>query len=170
VLSGIAADHKVRPPVDWSVPDEQHALWSEVPADIIQMLDVFDGAYLVDGMIHPVRFLTRSGWFEVTDAQDVTTTFFAELADGRRVGYRHVREFHSDTLKGGMVVSEGWDVVVAVLRVGDGPGSTVILREQVVARSVRDFIMRIVEARGGYYFDEPGFAVPPRESHVVKKR
>jgi hypothetical protein len=170
VLSGIAADHKVHPPVDLSALEELHARLSEVPADIIQMLDVFDGAYLADGMKHPVRFLARSRWFDVTDSRDVTTTFFAELADGRRVGYRHVRDFQADRVNGGMVVSDGWDVVVAVVRVGHGPSSTGILREQVAARSVRDFIMRIVEARGGYYFDEPAFAVPPRESHVVKRR
>jgi hypothetical protein len=171
VLSRIAAEHEVLPPLDWATLKDGRGDLSSVPADIVQMLDVFNGANLVDGMTHPLRFLTRSRYVEMESSGEYgdTTTIFATLADERRVGYRYVRELSRDPVKGLRIAVAGWDIVVVVLqtRVSLGQRVTEIISERVVARSVREFIIRILEEAGDYYFDEPGFSVPPRTALVA---
>ncbi len=153
VLSQIAATHPVGRRQAWKTTTTANHL----PADIVQMLDVFDGADLVDGMVHPVRILPLGQFRSLrTAAGTGETVLFVQLDDGRHVGYRCFRNIRHDLATRRPFVEEGWEVVLVESRPQGLPGAvqTGIETERVIGRSIQEFIIRIVETRGAYYFDE----------------
>jgi hypothetical protein len=157
ILSDLAASGKTNGPVDWSaVCREREPL--EMPADLIQVLDVFDGGTLFPGTRRRTRMLRYASWKRVGHGFECVT-LFASLSDGRRVGYQPARA---------VLPLYGWDVVVVPRKWSvEAKEEIAVGGARVIARSVRELFEMLYDAEGEWYFDEPEFTAPPRQARVA---
>jgi hypothetical protein len=159
ILSDLAAAGEgMNGPVDWGAVGGRKTWPIEIPADLIQILDVFDGGLIFPGARRHLRMLPYASWKRVGPVFG-TVTLFASLSDGRYVGYQPARD---------VFVIDGWDVVVMPRnRNVEAEEEMAVGEARVIARSIRELFERLYDAEGECYFDEPEFTVPPHQSRVV---
>ena len=174
ILSDLAAGKGMEGPVDWRKRRIGRMDMLGLPADLIQVLDVFDGGLLFPQARLPLRMLRLASWKEAGssagDREDVI--LFASLSDGRHLGYRRDNGgFDADSWKAGGWYAGGWDVVITPRNLSaetdkEAPAGGV----RVVARSIRELFERLYDAEGECYFDEPDFTVAPRKIRIASWR
>jgi hypothetical protein len=174
VLSDLAAGKGMEGPVDWRKTGDRMDMLG-LPADLVQVLDVFDGGLLFPQARRPLRMLRLASWKEAASSgsshEDVI--LFASLSDGRHLGYRHAWnpvDWHSGVWNAEAWDPEAWDVVITSRNRNpetekDAPARGV----RVIARSIRELFERMYDAEGECYFDEPEFTVAPRRSRSAPR-
>jgi hypothetical protein len=176
ILSNLAAGKGMEGPVDWRMRRMGRMDILGLPADLIQVLDVFDGGLLFPQARRRLRMLRLASWKEAAssagDREDVI--LFASLSDGRHLGYRRgwdPNDWHSGAWNEQAWDPEAWDVVITPRNGNaetdkEAPAGGV----RVIARSIRELFERLYDAEGECYFDEPDFTVAPRQSRTAPRR
>ena len=154
ILSDLAAGKGMNGPVDWRQKRGRHDGHIEMPADLIQVLDVFDGGLLFPRARRPLRMLPYASWKHAGRGPFEDVILFASLSDGRHLGYRQARDAS---------ITDGWDVVVTPRNWNvETEKEMAVGGVRVIARSIRELFERLYDAEGECYFDEPDFTVAPR--------
>jgi Domain of unknown function (DUF4419) len=154
--------HHLQPPADFS----QSRFAEEIPKEIFQMLEHFDGGTLFADSEHPwiIRPLGDYVYVdEILNTDYISFYHFADLKDGRCLAYKYQRisgNQEDGTLK---KWAEWWIVVSTPIKLDT---ENTFSREQVIFRledtkiiatSIPQLFERILQADGKYYFDSPDF-------------
>jgi hypothetical protein len=142
--------------IDWSTIRRA----PELPKEALQIIDTFHGQTWYAASAHPWRVRELEALMELAfPAGHPRLKAFLDLADGRVVGvYEHMRS--SRTADGDFIPIYELRVVVCrpVTQIGRwGEEHMLGPDAQVIAIGMAQFIERLLDAGGHYYFDAPGF-------------
>jgi hypothetical protein len=149
-----------------------------MPKELIELVDHWKGRTLFADTDHPWH-VKRVDQYEVCPLlkdgklSDLLSspTRFVDLEHGRCLAYTKMqrRARPEDQVDQLPWITEWWVVVGTPVAFTDPErGEQHVLAAEdtlVVATGIEDFVERLVEAKGRYYFDEPGFT-PPRSLRV----
>ncbi|HEY1016851.1 MAG TPA: DUF4419 domain-containing protein [Herpetosiphonaceae bacterium] len=160
LLDRIAAEHAVAPPLGPRSrrPDDR----VEMPKELFQLLDRFNGATLFAGTPHPWRLLPCAEYETRCLPEGGScrhSARFADLPDGRCLVACHTRDPRDDSGEYGWYVTVG--VPLAELSFGGRRmnGHPILAGDRwpVIAVGVTQLLERILAYGGAYYFDAPDF-------------
>ncbi len=169
ILDRLEKEHQLNLPIDWLI---QENLFIEVPAELIQLLEKFDGGTLFADTEHPWNIKPFKDYTGCKIAENHTSfTSFIKLKDNRCIAFGSVRRkigHWSD--RDYQTWKELWIVVGTVLVEDTNKifeNKTWILQPEetkVIAKGIPQLFERIIQAEGKYYFDAEDFI--PDESLV----
>lgn len=169
LLNLLQQDHQTSTPIDWKSSQSCFELYFDgIPAEILQLVERFDGATLFADTEHPWHIRKQQDWqtcyFPKNSVSNTSTTSFIDLNDGRCLAYLEVwlpfvyRE--AGTVK--QQEKELWVLVGKQIQylhpfteeetIGFNPEET-----KVIAKGIMQLFERIVAEKGRYYFDDPDF-------------
>lgn len=149
--------HYLQPAIDWS----QTIIPEELPKELFQILEQFDGAMLFGDSTHPWEILSLKDYVyidEIVNTDNISFYQFINIKNGRCIAYKYHRYFTGSDEDGTRKRCQQWWVIVGKPIV-QSHGSTVLLLEdvKVIATSISHFFERLIQAGGEYYFDSPDF-------------
>ncbi len=147
LLDRIQQEHLTSAPIDWT-----DLYINEMPKDLMQMLDRFDGATLYANSGHSWQIVPCQEWGDCRMVPDeylpyVAGSFaipFITLDDGRSIAFNFSHRS-----------GNCWFLLCRVV-VDEECGNPVV-----IAKSAVELVDRIFAADGAYYFDEPKFNLSP---------
>lgn len=157
------AKHNLQPAVDWS----QSQFIEEMPKEIFQMVEHFDGGTLFADSEHPWFIRPMHNYVDIdtiVNTYNVSFYRFGDLKDGRCLAYKYQRRKSGSQEDGTFKKWAEWWVVVSTPITSDK--KDIFSREQVIfsientkviATSIPQLFERILQAEGKYYFDFPDF-------------
>jgi len=172
ILNKLAKEQKyqLNLPIDWSLEEN---IFTELPAELIQVLERFNGGTLFADTKHPwyiqpLKDFTRCKIAEVNQY----LTSFMNLEDNRWIAFGTVIKRTGNREDGTRKIWEEWRIFVgkAVLIEDENnifEEKTWILQPEstkVIAKGIPQLFERMIQAEGKYYFDAEDFV--PDESVV----
>ena len=155
--------HQLNSPTNWLFEEGSHC--HELPAELIQLLERFDGGTLFADTQHPwdIRTLQKYDLCQIVEFNQYFTSFI-NLKDNRCICfgdvYRDSGDFGTENYQSW---DEWWIVVAKPILVKDDDsigGKSWILKPEetkVIAKGIPQFFERIIQAEGRYYFDAEYF-------------
>ncbi|MEL7242347.1 MAG: DUF4419 domain-containing protein [Cyanobacteria bacterium J06573_2] len=168
ILNQLETEHQVNSPTDWLFEEGSHC--HELPAELIQLLEKFDGGNLFTDTEHPwnIRTLQEYDLCEIIEFNQYFTSFI-NLKDNRCICFGDVDidsgDFGTENYQSW---DEWWIVVGEPFLVEDDSvidGKSWILKPEstkVIAKGIPQLFERIIQSQGRYYFDAEDFV--PDES------
>ncbi|MGE5655431.1 MAG: DUF4419 domain-containing protein [Actinomycetota bacterium] len=180
LLDVLQKEHQTNSPTNWA----GFNFFEEIPGQMIQLLERFDGAILFDN--------SETSWY-IRKKQDYDlypiieikgkssyAHHFIDLKDGRCIAYIEVRRKISnlETEISTFPQTEWWVVVGTPVKYSDPHFDAFFQRKElglvvqdtkVIATSISQFFERVVGSLGRYYFDEPDFVPDELLANLVQK-
>ncbi|BAY86241.1 hypothetical protein NIES267_57470 [Calothrix parasitica NIES-267] len=170
ILNKLEKEHQLNSPIDWSI---EKNLFTELPAELIQILERFDGGTLFADTEHswnikPLKDYTPCKIYEINQY----LTSFINLEDNRCIGFGTVIRKTGNREDGTRKIwEECWIFVGNPVLVEDEnnlfENQTWILQPEstkVIAKGIPQLFERIIQAEGRYYFDAEDFV--PNQSII----
>ena len=170
ILNKLETEHQVNSPTNWLLEEGSHC--HELPAELIQILERFDGGTLFTDTEHPwnIRTLQEYDLCEIVEVNQYFTNFI-NLKDNRCIAFGDVDRDSGDFGTENYQSWNEWWIVVSkpILVKDDGSieNKTWILKPEstkVIAKGIPQFFERMIQAEGRYYFDAEDFI--PDESVI----
>jgi len=154
--------HQLNSPIDWSVEEN---LFTELPAELIQVLEIFDGGTLFADTKHPWKIKSLKDYTRCEIVEDYTeVTSFINLKDNRCIAFRNVRRKIGNFGDENFKTWFEWWIVVGKPVLVEGKGlfkqKKWILKPEetkVIGKGIPQLFERIIQAEGRYYFDAEDF-------------
>lgn len=156
ILEKLARDHTLNPPR--YAPGFEQLGWESIPEEFVEMMRHCDGGKLFAETDHPWRLL-RSSSFTLHNVTIDRYIRFADLADGRSIGFTQVSFWDRTGDRLRLLKRECW-IVLGRLEPDPANASQQIMPKAnsiVIATSLPQFFERVLKAEGHYYFDSPDF-------------
>jgi len=169
ILNQLEQEHQLNSAIDWYF--EEGSYINELPAELIQLVEKFNGGTLFANTEHPwnIKTLQEYDLCQILEFNQYFTSFI-NLKDNRCVAFGNV---YRDNGKFGTENYQNWDewwIVVGRPVLVQEPNAifenkTWILKPEetkVIAKGISQLFERIIQAEGRYYFDAEDFI--PNES------
>ncbi len=157
ILEKLAREHTLNPP-RYAPGFERLVLeWVSIPVEFVEMMCHCDGGKLFAETDHPWRLL-RSSSFTLHNDRGASYVRFADLADGRSIGFTWVSFWRTGD-RPRLLKRECW-IVLGRLEPDPVNASQQVMPKAnsvVIATGLPQFFERVLQAEGQYYFDSPDF-------------
>ncbi|MBV6627116.1 MAG: DUF4419 domain-containing protein [Rivularia sp. (in: Bacteria)] len=164
ILDKLKKEHQLNSPTNWEFEEGSYYI-NELPAELIQLLERFDGGTLFADTEHPWNIKPLKNYIpcQITEINRYFTIFI-NLKDNRCIAFANVRRKHgSFGDEDYHTYFEWWIIVGKPVLVEDEDlfeKKSWILKPEstkVIAKGIPQLFERMIQAGGKYYFDAEDF-------------
>ncbi|AFY58894.1 hypothetical protein Riv7116_6566 [Rivularia sp. PCC 7116] len=162
ILNKLEKEHQLNSPTNWEF--EEGSYMNELPADLIQLLERFDGGTLFANTEHPWNIKAFKEYTPCKITDNKVFTIFIQLKDNRCIAFANIRRKNGKFGdKDYRTWFEWWIVVgkpILIEDKGSIESKSWILKPEstkMIAKGIPQLFERIIQAEGRYYFDAEDF-------------